>query len=89
MKKIVLFLTFIIAVIGAVFAVIEVNSYYNKKKKIDDNTLIQETEDKIKEVEEKINAKQQEEAKVKEEKKDKIEEMETWEKKTKDMEENL
>ena len=89
MKKVILFLTIIVTITAVTFAVLEVSNYYNKKKKIDNNTMIQEIEDKIKEVENTIKEKEEQENKVKEEKKDKIEELEKWQKKVKEMEENL
>lgn len=89
MKKIVLIFTLIITIVSVVFAVLEFNNYNDKKKKIDNNTLIQEIDDKIKETENTINEKKDQEEKIKEEKKDKIEELEKWQKKAKEMAENL
>lgn len=89
MKKVILILTFIIAATGIIFAIIEAKNYYDKKNKIDNNTLVQEVEENIKEVEDKIKTKTEEEQTLKEENKDKIEEMEKWQKKTEDMGKNL
>lgn len=89
MKKIIAFLTLIISIVIGVVAVLEVKNYYDEKKKIDDNTMIQEIEEKIKKEEELIKEKIEEETKVKEENKDKVEVLETWQKKVKEMEENL
>lgn len=89
MKKIVLLLTLIATIAAVTFAVLEVTKYYDKKNKIDNNTIVQEVEEKIKEVENTIKEKKEEEKKIIEEKKDKIEELESWEKKVKEMAENL
>ena len=89
MKKVILLLTLIATITAVVFAVLEVTKYYDKKEKIDNNTIIQEIEEKIKEVENTIKEKEEEEKKVIEEKKDKIEELESWQKKVKEMAENL
>lgn len=89
MKKIIAFLSLVLAIVAVVFAVLEVKNYNDEKKKIEDNTIIQEVEEKIESKEKEIKEKQQEEEKVKIDKKDKIEELEIWQKKVKNMESNL
>ena len=89
MKKIIISISLIITIVAVAFAILEVDNYYKEKKKIDDNTMIQEIEEKIKKEEELIKQKLEEENKIKEENKEKFEELETWQKKVKEMEENL
>ena len=89
MKKIILLITLVVAIVASIFAIIEVKNYYDKKNKIDNNTIIQEVGEKTKELENTIKEKEAQEKKVKEEKKEKIEEFETWQKNAKEISENL
>lgn len=89
MKKIIISITFIISIIAVIFAVLEVNDYYSKKEKNKINGNIIEVEEKIKKAEQDIKTNEEKEKKLIEDNKGKIEELELWQKKVKEIESYL
>lgn len=89
MKKVVLGVTSILLVVALVLAVLEVKDYYDTKNEKDSDKLIKEINEEISQKEKEIQEKKNEEEQLKEDNKEKIEELELWQKKVKDMEANL
>ena len=89
MKKVVLGITSILLVVTLALAVLEVKDYYDTKKEKDSDKLIKEINEEISLKEKEIQEKKNEEEQLKEDNKEKIEELELWQKKVKDMEANL
>ena len=89
MKKVVLGITSILLIVTLALAVLEVKDYYDTKKEKDSDKLIKEINEEISLKEKEIQEKKNEEEQLKEENKEKIEELEVWQKKVKDMEANL
>lgn len=89
MKKIVFILTIIIAVISLVLAGFKAFDYFNKKNKVDSDKTLISIDDKIHEVDLKIQEELKKEEDIKLQKKDKIEELESWKQKKKEILENI
>ena len=89
MKKIVLTLLVVLAVVSLIFAGLKVYDYYNKKNKVDNDKTLISIDDKIHKVDLKIQEELKKEENIKLEKKNKIEELESWQKKKKEIMENL
>lgn len=89
MKKVVLGITSILLIVTLALAVLEVKDYYDTKKEKDSDKLIKEINEEISLKEKEIQEKKNEEEQLKEDNKEKIEELELWQKKVKDMEANL
>jgi len=89
MKKIIISITFIISIIAVIFAVLEVNDYYSKKEKNKINGNIIEVEEKIKKAEQDIKTNEEKEKKLIEDNKGKLEELDVWQKKVKEIESYL
>ena len=89
MKKVVLGITSILLIVTLALAVLEVKDYYDTKKEKDSDKLIKEINEEISQKEKEIQEKKNEEEQLKEDNKEKIEELELWQKKVKDMEANL
>ena len=89
MKKIVTIIIIILAIVSVVFAGYKALDYYNKKNKVDNDKTLLSIDDKIIEVEKKIQEELKKEEDIKLEKKDKIEELELWKQKKKEIIENI
>ena len=89
MKKIIISITFIISIIAVILAVLEVNDYYSKKEKNKINGNIIEVEEKIKKAEQDIKTNEEKEKKLIEDNKGKLEELDVWQKKVKEIESYL
>ena len=89
MKKVVLGITSILLIVTLALAVLEVKDYYDTKKEKDSDKLIKEINEEISLKEKEIQEKKNEEEQLKEDNKEKIEELELWQNKVKDMEANL
>ena len=89
MKKVVVGITSIVAIVGIVFATLEVKDYYDTKKEKDSGKMIQEINEKISSTEKEIEDKKEEEKNLKEENKEKIEVLEVWQEKVKEIEDYL
>ena len=89
MKKIVLVITIVLALVSISFACFEVIDYYNKKNKIDGDKSIINIEDKIHEIDLNIQEEIKIEEEIKLEKREKFEELELWKKKKKEIIESI
>ena len=89
MKKIVLVLTIVLALISLCFAFFEVVDYHNKKSKVESDKTIINIEDKIHEIDLNIQEELKIEEDIKLDKKDKFEELELWKKKKKEIIESI
>ena len=89
MKKIILALVIVLAIVSLIFAGLKVYDYYNKKNKVDNDKTLISIDDKIHKVDLKIQEELKKEENIKLEKKNKIEELESWQKKKKEIMENL
>ena len=89
MKKIILVLVIVLAIVSLIFAGLKVYDYYNKKNKVDNDKTLISIDDKIHKVDLKIQEELKKEENIKLEKKNKIEELESWQKKKKEIMENL
>lgn len=89
MKKIVLCILIILTVISLFLAGFKVYDYYTKKNKIDNDKTLINIDDKIHEVDLKIQDELKKEEDIKVEKGNKIEELEQWKQKKKEILENI
>jgi peptidoglycan hydrolase CwlO-like protein len=86
MRKIIILLLFLGAVVSSVIGITKYNEYKNKPK---EKNTTEELEKEIKKVEEEIKNKEEELEKVKEENKPILEEIEKWQKKIEDIEKHF
>ncbi len=80
MKKIILSILFLIAIVSSSFAALKYKQYMDKPK---EENNVEEIEKQIKEVEVEIDKKKEEYIKTKEEKSETLKVVETWEEKIK------
>ena len=81
MKKIIMGITLIVSIVSIIFTSLEIKDYYSIKKSNDGKKMIDDITKKIEIKEKEIEDKTTEEEKLKEENKDKVEIIESWQKK--------